>query len=107
MRIVFQSLIGTIKTGLPPLVRLYFPQLFQSLIGTIKTPFPARLIPQNQQVSIPHRYDKNSTVTTTMSSPRVASFQSLIGTIKTSIPDVSVSCANWFQSLIGTIKTRG
>ncbi|BAD76228.1 hypothetical protein GK1943 [Geobacillus kaustophilus HTA426] len=58
-----------------------FAILFQSLIGTIKTAETIEPAETAEPVSIPHRYDKNSFVT--RKTPAYFLFQSLIGTIKT------------------------
>ena len=78
--------------------------LFQSLIGTIKTQLLAKYRGNEHEVSIPHRYDKNFRRAGAPAASR--QFQSLIGTIKTQKNQNRrrILCS-MFQSLIGTIKT--
>ena len=78
--------------------------LFQSLIGTIKTERSLDISASPVQVSIPHRYDKNAS-TSRLFALKFVEFQSLIGTIKTMRRLYSVKYNLLFQSLIGTIKT--
>jgi len=123
---MFQSLIGTIKTGQTLAFSFLSTLLFQSLIGTIKTFLLVYNHISSNYVSIPYRDDKNLLQKSTKMN-KIHEFQSLIGTIKTcylrlqvckwnfvSIPyrdDKNSSCDYFvliffeFQSLIGTIKT--
>ena len=57
--LVFQSLIGTIKTNFEKFLQLLNDTQFQSLIGTIKTSIDQYLMKRIEEVSIPYRDDKN------------------------------------------------
>ena len=99
---MFQFLIGTVKTSLFVPEEHYF-QEFQFLIGTVKTFFFSFFFVKYAEVSIPHRYCKNSFYQ--HQADQNSQFQFLIGTVKTNKESHLWLSVRRFQFLIGTVKT--
>ena len=77
---------------------------FQFLIGTVKTSLYSIKYRLWFEVSIPHRYCKN-TFANGKEIEVIYMFQFLIGTVKTKLYVSWAWFEFWFQFLIGTVKT--